>query len=446
MVKLYYFISEYLWVFGLIFIVYLGVHGMRKREKHERLAKKKWKDAIDKNMNEPMTLHPEIDPNLCSGCGSCVSACPEGEIIKLIHHKAVLVEPTKCVGHGACEVACPLDAIKLVFGTKTRGMQLPRINQYYETNVKGLYIAGELGGMGLIRNAVKQGKLAAEHACSKVKSGGADLDVVIVGAGPAGLAASLTCAEKKVNYLCLEQSKFGGTIYNFPKQKVVMSHPLEFPLAGMVKFPKNKVSKEEILAVWGGLRKKFNLKIKEDTKFIDLEKKGDLFHVETSEGVVKAKKVIMAMGVRGSPRKLGLKGEESTKVTYNLLDPDQYQGKNIAVVGGGNAAVEAAQYLGKPSRRNKVYLLVRGPELDRCNEENQKIIFRMAAEKKVMMCFDTVVSEIYPDHLIVDQKGEKLKLQNDFLFIFAGAELPFKFLESLGVVIDTKFGEAVNAS
>ncbi|SMF36402.1 NAD(P)-binding domain-containing protein [Pseudobacteriovorax antillogorgiicola] len=443
MLKLYYILTEYLWVFGVGFFVYLALRGVKSREKHEKVAKKKWKDAVEKKMDEPMTLHPEIDPNLCSGCGACVTACPEGEILKLIHHKAKLIEPTKCVGHGACEVACPLDAIKLVFGTKTRGMQLPRISPYYETNVGGLYIAGELGGMGLIRNAVKQGKLAAEHACSKVSPGKAEYDVLVVGAGPAGLAASLTCAEKKKKYICLEQNKFGGTIYNFPKQKVVMSHPLEFPLAGMVKFPRNKVSKEEILAVWGGLRKKYNLQIKENAKFINLKKKNGIFHVETNNGIITASKVIMAMGVRGSPRKLGLKGEESTKVTYNLLDPDQYQKCDIAVVGGGNAAVEAAQYLAKSRLQNRVYLLVRGPQLDRCNEDNQNIIFDMAKKKKVVMCFDTVVSEIYEDYLIVDRQGQRLRLQNDFLFIFAGAELPFKFLESLGVVIDTKYGEAV---
>ena len=248
-----------------------------------------------------MTLHPQIDPNLCGGCGACVTACPEGEILKLINHKAVLVEPTKCVGHGECEIACPLDAIKLVFGTKERGMQLPRINSHYETNVSGLYIAGELGGMGLIRNAVKQGKLAAEHAASKIKSvsGQADYDVLVVGAGPAGLSAALTSGLAGVNYICIEQSKFGGTIYNFPKQKVVMSYPLEFPGIGQIKFPKNKVSKEEILAVWDGIRKKQNLKIKENFRFINLQKKGGIFHVETNNGIITAKKVIMCMGVRG---------------------------------------------------------------------------------------------------------------------------------------------------
>ena len=448
MLKLYYIFTQYLWVFGVMFFIFLAYHGIRKREKHDQEAKKKWKDAQEKKMDQPMTLHPQIDPTLCGGCGACVTACPEGEILRLINHKAVLIEPTKCVGHGECEIACPLDAIKLVFGTKERGMQLPRINTHYETNVSGLYIAGELGGMGLIRNAVKQGKLAAEHAAETVKGvpGTADVDLLVVGAGPAGLAASLAAQSVGANYLCIEQSKFGGTIYNFPKQKVVMSYPLELPGIGQIKFPKNKVSKEEILSVWNGVRSQKKLAIRENVKFINLSKDNDIFHVETSTGIIKAKKVIMGMGVRGSPRKLGVPGEESIKVTYNLLDPDQYKQQWIAVVGGGNAGVEAAQYLAKPSRRNKVFLLVRGDQLDRCNEDNQNKIFAMAEQKQVVISWNTVVEEILPDHIIVNRQGEKLRLQNDYLFIFAGAELPFKFLESLGVKIDTKHGEAVKAS
>lgn len=445
MQKLYYYFTEYMGILGILFMAYLAWFGIRKRDKHEKEAKKKLKEAVDKKMDQPTTLHPKIDPNLCGGCGACVTACPEGEIIKLIHHKAVLVTPTKCVGHGECEIACPLDAIKLVFGTKERGMQLPRVNTNYETNVSGLYIAGELGGMGLIRNAVKQGKLAAEHAMSKAKSGSgsAQHDLLIIGAGPAGLSAACTASSSKANYMVIEQAKFGGTIYNFPKQKVVMSYPLEFPGVGTVKFPRNKVSKEEILAVWNGIRKKQNLKIKENVKFIDLKKKGGVFQVETSTGVMTAKKVIMCLGSRGSPRKLGIPNEESTKVTYNLLDPDQYKQRWIAVVGGGNAGVEAAQYLAKPSRRNKVFLLVRGDQLDRCNEDNQNIIFAMEKKKQVVISWNTSVTEVQKDYIVVDKEGRKLRLQNDFLFIFAGAELPFKFLESLGIVIDTKHGEAV---
>lgn len=446
LMKIYVFFSQSAWLLGIAFMVGLALFGMRKRDVHQKTAKRQWDDAIAKKMNEPASLHPEIDPTLCGGCGACVAACPEGEIIKLINHRAVLVEPTACVGHGACQIACPYDAIQLVFGTKTRGMEMPKIDSNFQTNVPGLYIAGELGGMGLIRNAVKQGKLAAQHAAKSLGGGQAQYDVLIVGCGPAGLAASLACAEAKIKYLCIEQAKFGGTIYNFPKQKVVMSHPLEFPLVGAIKFNKHKVSKEELLSLWTHLKGQSNLQMIEDCRFINLQKKGDVFHVETSKGMMTAKKVILGMGVRGTPRKLNLPNEELPKVTYNLLDPDQYQQKWIAVVGGGNAGVEAAQYLCKASLQNKVFLLVRGENFDRCNEENQNIIRDYERKGLVKICYNTSVEAIQRDHLIVKMNGESLRLQNDFLFVFAGAILPFAFLKSIGIMIEKKFGEAVKAS
>lgn len=439
---LYFMVSEFVWVFGVILFIWLAMLGVKDRKVKHRTAKRKWDDNVAKNMHEPMTLHPEIDTNLCGGCGACVKACPEGDIIKLIHHRAVLIEPSKCVGHGQCELACPFDAIKLAFGTKTRGMDLPRIDGNYQTNVKGLYISGELGGMGLIRNATKQGRLAAEHAAKSCKKNvNTDVDVLIVGAGPAGLSASLACAAAGARYVCIEQNKFGGTIYNFPRQKVVMSHPIELPIVGQINFPSNKVSKEQILALWNSVRKKSRLKIKEETKFMGLNRQNGVFAVKTSKGVFTAQKVILAMGVRGSPRKLGIPGEEMTKVTYNLLDPEQYQKKWVAVVGGGNAAVEAAQYLAKRQYRNRVFLLVRGEVLDRCNEENQKIIFDLQKKGRVYISWNTSVEEVHPTHIFINKAGKRMRLQNDFLFIFAGAELPFAFLRSLGIMIDTKYGE-----
>ena len=439
-------ISENLWLLGILFFVGLSIKAIRDRTKHQKKAEKKWKEAIEKRMNEPLTLHPEIDPTICSGCAACVTACPEGDILQLIDHAAVLVEPTKCVGHGQCEDACPVDAISLVFGTKTRGMQLPMVNGNYETNVPGLYIAGELGGMGLIRNAVKQGRLAAENAVEKLdKSVKADVDVLVVGAGPAGLASSVTCFGKQVKYLCIEQNKFGGTIYNFPKQKVVMSHPLDFPIIGQWKFPKNKVSKEELLEMWNAIREKTKLNLKEETKFNTLSKEGPIFKVETSQGPITAQKVILGMGVRGTPRKLGVPGEESSKVTYNLLDPSQYQNKWIAIVGAGNAALEAAQYLCKSNLRNKVFLLVRDSAIDRANEENQKLVFAYEKAKRLSIHFNASVSEIHDDHIKVVKDGKKFRLQNDYLFVFAGALLPFDFLRSLGIMIETKHGEPVKA-
>lgn len=429
-------------IFALISVsVFLS---MKKREKHHKEAKKLVAKAEKSGMNEPLSLHPEIDPALCGGCGVCTSVCPEGDILKMINHKAVLVSPSKCVGHGECERACPFDAIKLVFGTKTRGMDIPRLSSNYETNVPGLYIAGELGGMGLIRNAIKQGILASKDAISKIKNEKTDYDLLIVGAGPAGLAASLAAIAEKKSYLCIEQNSFGGTVYNFPRQKIVMSHPFELPLMGQKKFDSNKVSKEELLTLWTEAKKKTGLKIQEQTKFENLEKKENIFSVTTSKGVVTAKKVILSMGVRGSPRKLGVPGEDTAKVTYNLLDPEQYQQKNVVVVGGGNAGVEAAQMLADAKWKNKVHLLVRSGVFDRCNEDNIKRITDLEKKQRVEIWFNSSILEISEKDVKIKKEQTEVVLPNDFIFVFAGAEMPHKFLMSLGVQIEKKFAEGLN--
>lgn len=432
--------------FGVALLLLVASFAVWRRRRIQILAAQSYRDAIANNLHEPLSLHPQIDPAKCAGCGACVRACPEGDVLRIINHKAVLVHATKCVGHGQCEIACPFGAIDLVFGTKTRGMELPRISGHFETNIPGLYIAGELGGMGLIRNAVKQGRLAVEHAVQHLPRARADVDILIVGAGAAGLSAALAAIAAKKSYLCIEQHSVGGTIYNFPRQKIVMTQPAELPLVGMMRFPRHKVTKEQLLSFWSKVRRATRLKVVEGCKFLNLAKDGDIFRVETTKGPVTARKVILCMGVRGTPRKLGVPGEQSAKVTYNLLDPEQYQGLDLAVVGGGNAAVEAAQYLARPEYRNRVTLLVRGPRFDRCNQENQTIISEMSQRGQLRISFNSVVQEIHPDHLVVSKDEKKHILANSYLFIFAGAELPFKFLQGLGIGIDKKFGEALRKS
>src|ERR1019366_8687071 len=139
----------------------------------------------------------------CLGCGSCVKACPEQphhEVLGLIDGKAVLVGPTECIGHGACKAVCPFDAFPLVFAAKRGGLDVPVLKQNFESNVRGIYVAGELGGMGLIKNALAQGQQALEAiAKAGAKRPGA-LDVLIVGAGPAGLAASLAAKKLGLAY------------------------------------------------------------------------------------------------------------------------------------------------------------------------------------------------------------------------------------------------------
>ena len=429
-------------VFFLIsgFVVLANIY---KRQSHQKVANEYLNKAIKASMHEPLTLHPEVDPALCAGCGACTRVCPEGDILKMINHKPVLVSPAKCVGHGECERACPFDAITLVFGTKTRGMDIPRVTKNYETNLPGLYIAGELGGMGLIRNAIKQGHLAAQHAFKNLSPEPAQYDVFIVGAGPAGMAASLAAIAAKKTYLTIEQGGFGGTVFHFPRQKIVMSHPFDLPIVGKMKFNSNKVSKEELLDYWQQVRNKTGLKIKEQTQFTGLEKVGQIFKVKTNTGEFTARKVILATGVRGTPRRLGVPGEDKAKVTYNLLDPEQYQSQTVVVVGGGNAAVESAQMLADPRWKNTVHLLVRSADFDRCNEDNINRIRALEKKGRVQIWFNSSVNEIHDHEVVVKKNNDVVRLPNKFVFVFAGAELPHKFLMSLGVAIDKKHGEAL---
>ena len=450
--SLLHFISRNLDSLGEGFFFICSFYIISKQNKKFKKGREKLQESIKKNIQEPNTLHPEIDESKCLGCGTCTKACPEGSVLQLINHKAVLVSPTKCIGHGVCETVCPMGAISLVFGTKTRGMEIPRISPHFETNVTGLYIAGELGGMGRIRNAIFQGSQASNHAISTLRpenSSHFDYDLLIVGAGPAGLASSLAATKAKKKYLCIDQNSFGGTINNFPRQKLVMVQPIELPMVGFVKFKKNIVSKEELLESWTEIRKKYEIQIAEKTQFVSFEKLPNGFSVKLNTKTVTTQKIILSMGVNGSPRKLGLANEDLAKVSYRLVDPKQYVGQQIAVVGGGNSAVEAAQYLSSPELNNKVILIVRGNEdtgLSTCAEDNKKILFDKINKGEIKAIFNSAVTAISENALTIQVEGQSQEVENNFLFIFAGFERPYKFLNSIGVIIDTKFGEGLKAA
>src|SRR6266849_2842095 len=329
-------------IYGVLLLVIIALYVRRQRRIHARHLRTQ-EEAIAAGMTEPASLHPVIDPSLCLGCGACVKACPEQphhEVLGLIGGKAALVGPTDCIGHGACKTVCPFDAITLVFGTARRGLDIPLLKPNFESNVPGIYVAGELGGMGLIKNALTQGQQALEAiAKAGVKRPGA-LDVLIIGAGPAGLAASLAAKKMGLSYQTIEQEALGGAVFQSPRGKLVMTAPVDLPIVGKVQF--RNTSKETLLQFWNQACQGNALKISYQERVEGVENKEGAFHVRTSKKQYVASNVLLGIGRRGTPRKLGVPGEEQSKVVYRLIDPEQYRGKHVLVVGGGDSALEAA--------------------------------------------------------------------------------------------------------
>ena len=433
---------EQILVYGSVFLfcaIVLIVY-MRRHKKKSRVTAKKIETAKAEGLFEPVSLHPYINLNVCIGSAACVSACPEKDIIGIADGKATLINSSNCVGHGACFHSCPVEAISLRMGTETRGVDLPHVNQNFETNVRGIYIAGELGGMGLIRNSVEQGQQAIDSILKAKKPNphGA-LDVIIIGAGPAGISATLACKKNNLTSVTLEQDSLGGTVYTFPRSKIVMTSPMNLPLFGKVKL--YDTSKDELLQLWNKVIDEHDIEIREKHKVENIiPQADDTFKVVTAAGEeFIGNNVLIAIGRRGSPRKLNIPGEESTKVAYRLLEPERISGKEVVVVGGGDSAIEASLLL---MEENNVRQVVRTDTLTRCKPKNREKITNAAEEGKVKMMFSSNLISISDSHCLIktDSDDEAIEVKNDLVYIFAGGILPTAFLEKPGIKITKRFG------
>ena len=420
----------------IAFILFLY---QRKLKKMTRTTRMKVDLAQEEGLFEPVSLHPHIDLQICIGSAACVASCPEKDILGIDNGKAVVINASNCVGHGACFHACPVEAITLRIGTEKRGVELPHVNEQFETNIKGIYIAGELGGMGLIKNAVEQGEQAMNNIAKNNKANGlAPLDVVIIGAGPAGISASLAAKKHNLNSLTLEQDSLGGTIFTFPRDKIVMTSPMHLPLFGKLKL--FDTSKRELLEIWMEVIQENGLIIKEKTKVEEIRPLNDgTFRVITAnKEEYHCNNVLLATGRRGTPRKLNVPGENSEKVAYRLLEPERIEGKEILVVGGGDSAVESAMLL---SEKNRVSLSYRKDKFSRIKPKNRQKISDYIQSGKIHALFNTNVIQIDPSRVILkSNEHERIELKNDLVYIFAGGELPTKFLQKAGVEIHKRFG------
>lgn len=436
-------ISDFLTIIYFLPVLAILVWYVRSRSRNERLSRGVIEAATRSGLLEPPTLHPDIDPRICIGCGACVAACPEQDahpVLGLIKNKAKLIGPSNCIGHAACKTACPVGAITLVFGTARRGIDIPVVKPNFETDVPGVFIAGELGGMGLIRNAIEQGRQATESVNELVRRNHKNkLDVVIVGAGPAGFSASLAATEKKLRFVTLEQDALGGTVAHYPRRKLVMTQPADLPITGKMKF--KEVSKEKLIEFWQNVEKVTGVLINYNERVDTIKSAagGIGFDVTTSKGIYNTRSVLLAMGRMGTPRRLDVPGEDLSKVVYRLIDPEQYQNQHVLVVGGGDSALEAATSIANEPG-TKVTLSYRSAAFSRAKQKNRDKVETMSGAGDLDVLFNSNVKVIHEDRVSIAVGDEIKEFRNDAVIVSAGGILPTAFLQEVGITVDKKFG------
>jgi putative YpdA family bacillithiol system oxidoreductase len=425
--------SMVIWLVLVLIILIIFIPYVLKFRRRSQVDKQRKDEAVMLGADIPVAQYPQIDYHRCIGCGACVEACPEGGVLGVVQGKATIINGLKCVGHGLCAEACPVSGIKIGLGDIKGRDDIPVLNDRNETNLPGLYIAGELAGLALIKNAIVQGQMVIEDIAGRIvqKNSNGKKDIVIVGAGPAGMSAALTAQRHQLNYLLIDQQESGGTIRQYPRKKIVMTRPVEMPLFGVLN--KSEYSKEELLAIWETIHKKFNINFKSGEKLEMIQKRDKGFTIATQNSSYESDFVVLALGRRGTPRKLNVPGEDAAKVMYKLMDAESYQNEHLLVVGGGDSAIEAAIGLAK-QKGNTVTLSYRKSSFFRIKSKNEEKITKLIAEKKVTVLFNTTISEIKETEVrIKTDKNEQLVLANSFVFVFAGGEPPFPLMQKIGI-------------
>lgn len=424
---------------SVLLAVAIWQHRIRRAE--DRRLLEQLQECVAQGSDQPIAQHPQINPYLCVGCFSCVRACPEGNVLAVVQGRARLMRASRCVGYGYCQDACPVGALTVGLGDVQSRSDIPVLSPELETSVPGVFIAGELGGIALIRHAMQQGSQAVRTISSRLgPRGGADgeprpVDVLIVGSGPAGIAAALQAKCLGISYRVIDQNDLGGTVRKYPRNKLTMTQPIELPFVGRLR--RTEYTKEELLRLLEDIVRKARVEIRPNVRFLGLGRQPDqTFSADTSEGAIHCRYIVLALGRRGTPRRLNVPGEESEHVLYQLADAASHTNEDILVVGGGDGAIEAATALAvQPG--NRVTLSYRRHAFFRLKQRNEERITRFLSEGRVRVLFNSQVKRVELGSTIieVEEAGgvREITVRADHVFVLVGGEPPHPLLKRIGI-------------
>jgi len=423
--------------------------------------------------NAPDYPHPVIFPERCIGCHACVDACPH-DVLAIVNGIASPVARDQCMEDTSCQVECPVNPKACIVINTTKKIKprpVPVRDPAFMTNVPGCYIIGDVSGTPLIKNAANEGADVIKHIVRELNNGAgpgpqAGVDVAIIGIGPAGLSAAIAAKQFKLSYVGIEQDKVLATIDAYPKGKYVFFKPDSMDSRGTIAVDGLGEQREKILDSWIGAMKTNDVVINEgeSCKSVKRAEDGDYFVVQTEKGLERqrvsydARRIVLALGNRGTPMKLRLPGEEmkitldglaEDKVKYKLTDPEAYKRRRIIIVGAGNSAIEAAVDL--VARRqgdqitfraddeiNEVTLVIRSDMKNDLKFGNKLQVYQCIDEGKIKAYFGTAIKEIREDEVVLMNartSEEKLTLPNDYIFAMIGGDRPTRFLEAIGIKI-----------